>query len=254
MSVITTYVLRKEGIKGMMERDGWVHSGYLWSPKRKENVYFDYLFDAKNDMTLYDRMARSFGNPSVAEAMLTWPVHFHGEDEMVWEINYGFNDNPAFALAIKYPDEVFHLCEYMEGIGSEKFFFCGIRHDEERDADIYADSDQNGKRVKSIFFVTPIGIKADEDDVIITTQAVFYPENNEVNDPGLFTEDEINPVKVLIRGRKEDICCYEGDVYLFMRDDSKFSFSCEEKDISGMEEWRLFRAIEEGRNYPVIEV
>ncbi len=244
----------------MMEKDGWVHPGYLWSKRRRENVFVDYLFDISNyDPALYDRMVSGFGNPSTAESMLKWPVRFPSDDEMAWEVNYGCNDNPAFALAIKYPEELFHLSEYLECSDAWKFFFRGIRYVPEEDRGAFMETDQNGKPVKSTHIICPLSVREEGEEAIIWTQAVFYPEEKEVKYvPGedeVFTStEEVKPVRVLIRTNRENFFRdeEENEAYLFVRDGSTMSFTCEEHDVSSLDDWTMFCAIKEGRLYPRI--
>lgn len=239
----------------MMEEEGWVHAGDLWSGRRKENVHFEYLFDVKaKDAALYDKLAVFFENPKRAEEMLKWPVRFNGEDEMCWDVNYGFSDIPAFVLAIKYPDELFHLAEYMEYSGVNSFYFRGTRFDSERNGDVFLETDHLGKAVNHTLPTLPLSCEEKGNEVWVTTQAAFYPEckeEQETSEDDIFKPSaEPKVVKMTLRVNKEDYCKKGEEIYLFEREGSHISYECEEHDIKGLDERQIVRAIEEGRGFP----
>jgi len=258
MSCISTYVLEKKGIKKVLEKEGWIHAGDLWSDRRKENVHFDHLFDVKaKDAVLYDRLAACFSNPERAEAMMNWPVWFKGDDAMCWDVNYGFSDTPAFVLAISYPDELFHLTEYMECSGMDRFYFRGTRFDTDRKEVVFLETDHRGNPVKHTLPVLPLSFEEKGSEVWVTTQAVFYPESTEEEE--VSEEDVFKPsveprvVKMILRANKEDFCKKGEEIYLFEREGSHIMYECEEHDIKGLDERQIVRAIEEGRDFPKIK-
>ena len=222
MSVITSYKLKKEGLKKFLEEKGIVHADDLWNGRRKEYEHFDCVFDVKaasaeasEELVLTDMKVFKITREE-AESAQKWPVWFYDDDTMGWQINYGDYDFPAYALGVAFPDMIFCYHERYEGDSRPYVcYFKGTRFDEDKKFNVFNLTDANGKAVNSTMLLT--GAKSEEsNDGARTVSAIAA------------FEDFPKHVWLTMTFPKEDVMDYDGSLLVFLRNDEKIAVKCSE--------------------------
>lgn len=143
MSVITYHEMSNQSgdIFDRLKSEGVIHEADIWSPKRREYVHFDNVFDyekcdkstsdenvkhhqeraeryaadVNSDANLSDdEKADKISNNAKCDTNLL-PVYKSENGGVSWQLNYQSDDTPSVAISRRYPDEIFDYYQQTEG-------------------------------------------------------------------------------------------------------------------------------------------
>lgn len=124
MSVIIATTIKGTNIKKELINKGMIHAGSLYSPRRKQNVDFDYLLDyekccpefAKEYFAHLKEKCTDLNDDEIKE-MLFMPVYLKDDDDdtVTYMLNYSYDTSAVTAISRAFPELVIACTQTSEG-------------------------------------------------------------------------------------------------------------------------------------------